>query len=153
VGCGGPVIAYRASDGQELWRTSLPSGSSAPAVGQGDTVYVATYSNIVALSAKTGAVRWSRAQQSPYDGIASNMVWANGILFVLTRKGLATTFELRALDARTGRSLARFAVRPDEFNQLYVTALTVVDGRVHIGFWYGGRSNVLSFHTTLGFAP
>jgi outer membrane protein assembly factor BamB len=55
------VFAHRVDDGERVWAVPLPGGSRGGAAVQGGSVYVAGLTGeVLALDARTGAVRWRR---------------------------------------------------------------------------------------------
>lgn len=68
IGCNGSVVAVRTSDGAELWRTSLPPGSStflSPTIQQDvcllhhdGRVFAGCYGHLYCLDGVSGQVLW-----------------------------------------------------------------------------------------------
>ena len=83
----------------EEWRTALPSGffhwSGKPAVSRG-RVFVEADGDLVALDARTGAVRWRRRVGWKDAAFATNIVVHDGTVFV------ADSTNLFALDEASG---------------------------------------------------
>lgn len=119
---GGTYRVFNRATGQELWRAELKHGNLAQLGGvmntaavQGDTIFIASNtwmvfgfivsgmhaeqdtSEIYALDANTGAVRWSQPLDAPSFG---TFAVANGLLFHSTIRGF-----LYARDVQTGREL------------------------------------------------
>jgi outer membrane protein assembly factor BamB len=97
----GTVSAFRASDGNRIWRIDVvPAREERGAIGGGvsldaGVLYVATgYGDVLAVRADNGATLWSRRLGAPLRG---SPTIAGGRAFVLTQHN-----ELFALNADTG---------------------------------------------------
>jgi len=55
----GPLIAFQALDGKELWRVPHPSAGAAPLL-DGDILFTDTSGSVTAYSAASGAVLWQK---------------------------------------------------------------------------------------------
>jgi outer membrane protein assembly factor BamB len=123
----GVVSAFAAASGKLLWSHPLEGYVSAPLVGMGKTVYVVNGNRQVrALDAQTGVVQWLRTPSGTYQ-IASNMVWANGALY-MTMQDASGAKRLMVLNASNGRVVAKL---PLSIRGSF-TKLTVADGRVYL---------------------
>lgn len=103
----GYVSAFDIANGARHWRfdtrpdNERGGGGGVGVIVEGDTVFVTTVlSEVLALSAADGAVKWRQRMQSPMRGAPS---FANGRLFVTT---LDST--LLALSAEDGKVLWRY---------------------------------------------
>jgi outer membrane protein assembly factor BamB len=135
------------------WQAKLDGAVYGQPLVIAGVVYAATeHDTVYALDGKTGAVRWSTKLGTPVPrsdlpcgninplGITSTMAYdsATGLLFAVaeTTGGRHTLY---GLDAASGKKeVVRVAEPPkgDPFAHQQRSALTVLDGRVYIG--YGG---------------
>ncbi len=131
----GKVFAYRAADGQLLWQRQLSGYISAPLTARTDSLFVASAnSTIQALDVKNGLSRWTRVLGSATGGLVSNMVWANGMLFMTTYSSFTGEHRLLVLNAANGNILKTPATTSMFGSH---SNLTVVEGRVHVSTDYG----------------
>ena len=103
----GFVSAFEISNGARRWRVDTRpenergDGGGAGVIVEGDTVFVATgLSEVLALSAADGSVKWRVRLQAPMRGAPS---FANGRIFVTTLDS-----SLVALSAEDGKVLWRY---------------------------------------------
>jgi len=82
----GPVYAFDAADGTELWRAPLDGGGLQGPVTDGDRVYVAGERRVVALDPVTGEERWTTPVESRGFGAPA---LAADRLYVPTERGVA----------------------------------------------------------------
>lgn len=144
----GPMTARRASDGQLLWqRTEKNASPLKPLVGHGNTIYSPQYGSLVAIDADTGAVRWHRDTR-----LLTNVAWANGMLFIAVNDTDGDTGKvvLQVLDGATGKRLAKRTRSYPWWDQVVGNSLTVVDGRVLLGYYVdhqdgSGKSHSVSY--------
>jgi len=136
------VMAADATTGKELWRRQVGDGayppktlvmsdgavylgaavSDPPRTGTpapGETIYVRGI--LLALDARTGAVRWSQEGVPPPNGLAID----NGVLLV------AQGAVINAMDASTGKELWWFGVSGGSYEP------TVAGGVVYVRAWNG----------------
>ncbi len=94
-----PLVAYRGSDGKELWSYSENVGFAAsPAIGADGTLYYGTeLGNVVAFDGTSGKVKWS-VNLGSGGGAYSPSLGPDGTVYVDS----ATT-GLHALDGATGK--------------------------------------------------
>jgi len=146
--CGaGPLTARRASDGKLLWKKDdLPDHPVRPLTGHGNTIFSAHSSYLIAMDADTGLEHWRLEEQTAYDHFLTNLVWANGMLFMLIDKALDDALELRVLDATTGKSLARRPHKIPDYAEPFGNSLTVADGQVQIGYYLSVPGGVSTVH-------
>jgi outer membrane protein assembly factor BamB len=123
----GRFHALSAVDGHELWRRDLGSVSGAPVV-LGDQIYLGNDEGVMmALSASTGATRWSYRQ----NGAILRPPVASGDLLLFTSDGDRVV----ALDRDTGKWRWQYEREPPEEFTVRGHAGVVVDGeQVITGF-------------------
>lgn len=143
--------AARISHPHVLWRFRLPRHGSFGAITSnpviaGNTVYVQdSRSNVYALDALTGRLRWKHTFTAPNDG-------PNGAAISGARLYAATDTTAFALDASTGKTLwtHRLVGRYEQF----IGIAPVVDrGRVYYstqGFAPGGRGAIYALAAATG---
>jgi outer membrane protein assembly factor BamB len=103
-GSDGEVIAFDKRTGRIRWRRTIGPTESSPLVA-GGLVYVGDWTGrIYALSAQTGATRWTASTDGEVKG---SIALAAGRLYVGAYDG-----HLYALDASTGRRIWRAAGQP-----------------------------------------
>lgn len=126
------LTAHRAPDGSVAWNRSLTDMPIVPLAGHDGTLFMANFSNIVALDARTGQQRWRRSLDQSEERVGGNLVWANGMLFLQVEAEIDKKLMLRVLDANTGKRLSnRLVQQGKEYIPSY---LTVSDGRVNVDF-------------------
>jgi len=89
------LAALDAGSGVRRWEVPVRGGGEHWPVLEGDTVYVASAGDVIAVDATAGTTRW----RVPLDPAVGPPVPAGGRLYVATRS------RLLALDASSGRSL------------------------------------------------
>jgi outer membrane protein assembly factor BamB len=89
------LAALDAGRGVRRWEVPLGGGGERWPVLEGDTVYVASVEDVIAVDAATGTTRW----RVPADPAVGSPVQVGGRLYVATRS------RLLALDASSGRPL------------------------------------------------
>jgi len=129
----GFVSAFDISNGARRWRVDTRpenergDGGGVGVIVEGDTVFVTTVlSEVLALSAADGAVKWRVRLQAPMRGAAS---FANGRIFVTT---LEST--LVALSAEDGKVLWRYRAQAIATIPLGLPPPAIVGDTVVAGF-------------------
>lgn len=126
VNLGEPFLsAFRASDGQLLWRTSRSVGGGSPLTFsvRGDVIYSGSYgdqSDIFALRARDGVVLWQHHADT--HGFAAP-VEANGLVYVAWPNGA-----LDVLDATTGA--LRWSV---QVSSVTTSQIALAEGLLYVG--------------------
>ena len=142
----GFVSAFDIANGARRWRVDTRpendrgDGSGAGVIVEGDTVYVATMlSEVLALSAADGAVKWRARVQAPMRGAPS---FANGRLFVTTLDS-----QLLALSAEDGSVLWRYRAQAIQTVPLGLPPPAILGDTVVAGFPSG---EILAFRANDG---
>ena len=142
----GFVSAFDISNGARRWRVDTRpenergDGGGVGVIVEGDTVFVTTVlSEVLALSAADGAVKWRVRLQAPMRGAAS---FANGRIFVTT---LEST--LVALSAEDGKVLWRYRAQAIATIPLGLPPPAIVGDTVVAGFPSG---EILAFRANDG---
>ena len=148
-GADGFLVAWRQSDGKELWRFTTRPIESSP-LYHGGLVYVGSWDHrLYALDAMTGHVRWRFEGD---DQLNSTPAYYRGRIYVGSNSG-----SLYAIDAHTGalvwhaRSDSRVGIREE-----FYAGPAVAYGRVYIGnvdgtfTAYGAESGRVLWRRPLG---
>ncbi|MFM7611147.1 MAG: PQQ-binding-like beta-propeller repeat protein, partial [Alphaproteobacteria bacterium] len=142
----GFVSAFDIANGARRWRMDTRpenergDGGGAGVIVEGDTVFVATgLSEVLALSAADGSVKWRVRVQSPMRGAPS---FANGRIFITT---LDST--LVALSAEDGKVLWRYRAQAILTVPLGLPPPAILGETVVAGFPSG---EILAFRTNDG---
>jgi outer membrane protein assembly factor BamB len=134
------ISAFSTDDGKRLWRTDTkPKKSRTTDLGGGiswaaGTIYASTgYSEVLALNAETGAVKWRKDLETPArsaPAVALNE--GGGLLYVVT-----IDQELLALSVRNGELIWRYDGTPVDTTLLGQPAPAYGGGIVLSGFGSG----------------
>ncbi len=125
------LCALDANTGAQRWCLSARSrGGQIPTVGNG-LVYAVTESQLYAVNAVTGAMRWRRG----IAGIVDAPALAAGVLYagVTPFRGLRQVY---ALDAATGETLKTVPLGPFSQGNVY-SSPAVYRGSVYVGYTEG----------------
>ena len=136
------VEAFRATDGERLWRT--PVGSidaldfTQPAADGTLVIYPSPDGNLYALNAANGSLRWKVGIGTDLAAARkhSTAAIANGIVWIVTTDGGKD--RLRAFDSRNGRQLWHSAPFNHVDDLRYVPSPVLAGGYVLVGT-NGGR--------------
>ena len=122
-----------AADPQILWfHKDLAGAAACPYADSELAVFTTAFDmRVVALDAKTGALRWEQripmTPGAPFNGMPSNNIVAAGDLLIVP------AWDIFALDRRTGEIRWEFE-QPDDYPGW--GAVSVSNGRVYAGAWY-----------------
>lgn len=105
---GGGVIGLSIADGSRLWEFLPEAGITAATTLQGDTLFVNGVTQLYAVDAATGSMRWSapiqdRVSPFPYEPVPA---LADGLVILGTTDPTANS-ALVAIDAETGQEMWR----------------------------------------------
>jgi outer membrane protein assembly factor BamB len=118
---GGEIAALSARTGRLRWRRTIDQTESSPLVADGTVYFGSTNGRVYALSAATGAERWSYETGGP---VKASPALDHGRLFVGNYDG----GDFDALDARTGKLLWQSGGHGN-----FYAGASVVAGRVYVG--------------------
>ena len=135
--------------------TGVNSGHEAPAIVNGDYMFVATpHNQVIAYDTRTGKVRWKFVREVP-EGLGALHRTNRGVSLYGDKVYVGSIdCMLSALDAKTGELVWEAQVCDWEQDSAYITsAPLVVKGKVLIGpsgGEFGGRGFLKAFYAETG---
>ena len=145
IAAGGDLLAVDATTGEREWSVGVPAGGVADLVAREEVVYVGTREGgrdgepvgyVLALAADDGEKRWQTSTRDLYDpiypaGVGEIGADEDGVAFVT--------------DDGSGSATANLGLDPSDGSKRWLNsgrnhggALTVADGTVYTGGFYGG---------------
>lgn len=96
AGWGGTVRALRLTDGEDLWSHTLEGRVTAsPVISAGMVFLASEVGELIALDARTGAVRWVQRERT---GVQATPLAADGTLYVAFMDGILRAYRNKPLD-------------------------------------------------------